>query len=262
LVLTGNTREDEGRMLLLTQQLFGARDPELGRSSAAMADPAQALQVFQAVLGDFYAYFRALTAERRRAPRDDVASIIANAVINGEPIADHEANSYYILLATAGHDTTSASTSGAMMTLAQDPELLRTVQANPALIGNLVDEAIRWTTPVKHFMRSATRDCELAGQKIRQGDWLMLSYMSANRDEAVFPEPFAFRLDRDGSSNLAFGQGAHLCLGQHLAKLEMRILFEELLPHIKELRLDGKPVWTQSVFISGPKHLPIAFLTH
>lgn len=257
--ILGVPEEDEDRMLLLTQQLFGARDPELSRQADAMSDPAKALDVFEAVLGDFYSYFDKLTEDRRASPRDDVASVIANALIDGEPIGKREANGYYVLVATAGHDTTSASTSGAIWALAERPELLARLQADPSGIKGLVDEAIRWTTPVKHFMRTAARDYELRGQTIKAGDWLMLSYLSANRDEEVFDDPKAFRIDREANKQLAFGYGAHVCLGQHLAKLEMQILLEELLPRLKSVELAGTPAWTQSVFVSGPKRLPIRF---
>lgn len=177
-------------------------------------------------------------------------------------MAERETNDYYVLVATAGHDTTSASTAGAMWALAERPDLLEQVQVNPELISKVVDEAIRWTTPVKHFMRTATQDYVLRGQTIRKGDWLMLSYLSGNRDEEIFDSPFEFRLDRDPTKQVAFGYGVHVCLGQHLARLEMRILLEELLPHIKSLRLAGTPAWSQSTFVSGPKRLPIQFEAH
>lgn len=258
--ILGVPEADEGKMLVLTQQLFGARDPELGRSSADMVNPKTALGVFQAVLNDFYAYFRAITEDRRANPRDDLASVIANAVIDGQPISDHEANSYYVLAATAGHDTTSASTAGAIWGVAERPDQLARVHADPSLIAGLVDEAIRWVTPVKHFMRTATQDYELRGQTIKAGDWIMLSYLSANRDEEVFEDPFAFRVDRLPNKQLAFGFGPHVCLGQHLARLEMQILLEELLPRLKSIEITGETKWTQSNFVSGPKKLPIRFV--
>lgn len=257
--ILGVPEEDEPRMLALTQQLFGARDPELSRAATAMAEPAAALRVFQSVLRDFYDYFDGITQDRRRNPRDDVASVIANAIIDGAPIGDHEANSYYVLVATAGHDTTSASTAGAVWALAERPSEFAKVKADPSLVSGLVEEAIRWTTPVKHFMRTATTEYELRGRRIRPGDWLMLSYLSANRDESVFADPFEFRVDRTPNKQLAFGFGAHVCLGQHLARLEMRILFEELLPRVRAVELAGDPVCSQSVFVSGPKRLPIRF---
>lgn len=257
--ILGVPEKDEGMMLALTQQLFGARDPEKSRDASAMGDPSSALDVFNAVLGDFYAYFDRLTEMRRTDPRDDVATVIANAEIDGKPIAKREANSYYVLVATAGHDTTSASTAGALWALAEAPDQLARLKADPSLIPGLVEEAIRWTTPVKHFMRTAAQDYQLRGKTIRAGDWLMLSYMSANRDEELFDAPFEFQIDRQPNKQLAFGFGPHVCLGQHLARLEMKILFEELLPRLKTVELSGQPKWTQSAFISGPKTLPIRF---
>ena len=257
--ILGVPEADEGRMLLLTQQLFGARDPELGRSPTAMDDAASALAMFSAVLADFYAYFQKISDDRRAHPTDDLSSVIANARIDGAPIGNTEANAYYVLVATAGHDTTSASTAGAIWALAERPGELAKVKADPSLIAGLVDEAIRWVTPVKHFMRTATQDYALRGKLIKAGDWLMLAYLSANRDEEAFDDPFEFRVDRMPNKQVAFGFGVHACLGQHLARMEMRILLEELLPHIATLELAGEPAWSQAIFVGGPKRLPIRF---
>jgi cytochrome P450 len=256
--ILGVPPEDEPRMLMLTQELFGSTDPELGRD-AETQDPAKAIELIQAVLMDFYNYFAKITAARRAEPRDDLASVIANSTIDGQPISEFEALSYYVIVATAGHDTTSSSTAGAVWALAERPAEFEKVKANPALVPGLVEEAIRWTTPVKHFMRSATADTELRGRRIAKDDWLMLCYASGNRDEDVFDDPFAFRVDRSPNRLVSFGYGAHLCLGQHLAKMEMRILFEELLPHIKSLELAGQPKMSEAVFVNGPKKLPIRF---
>jgi hypothetical protein len=215
--------------------------------------------MIQVVVADFTAYFSAISADRRANPRQDLATLIANAVIDGQPISDLEATGYYIIVATAGHDTTSSSVAGGMWALAQDPALLARIQADPSLIPGLVDESIRWTTPVKTFMRSATEDTEIGGRSVAKGDWMMLCYASGNRDEAVFEAPFEFCPDRKPNRHLAFGYGAHLCLGQHLAKMEMRILWEELLPQLKSVELDGEPKLTQSWFVNGLKTLPIRF---
>ena len=255
--ILGVPEGDEPRMLQLTQELFGATDPDTARDKDAVE--AGRADAIQAIVADFYAYFARLTADRRANPTGDLASVIANSRIDGDLISDLEALSYYVIVATAGHDTTSSSTAGAIWALADNPGQLRQIQADPSLIPALVDEAIRWMTPVKTFMRSATRDTELAGRQIAAGDWLMLCYASGNRDEAVFEDPYAFRLDRRPNRHLAFGYGAHLCLGQHLAKMEMRILFEELLPRLESLELAGEPKLTQAVFVNGPKTLPIRF---
>jgi cytochrome P450 len=143
--------------------------------------------------------------------------------------------------------------------MCQFPEAFAKVKADPSLIPGLIDEAIRWTTPVKHFMRSATEATELRGRRIAKGDWLMLCYASGNRDEEVFDEPHVFKPERSPNRQLAFGYGAHLCLGQHLAKMEMRILFEELMPRLKSLSFAGEPSRAEAAFVGGPKRLPIRY---
>jgi len=256
--ILGVPREDEPRMLKLTQELFGATDPDLRRQGGDETPEARQQDV-QATMMDFFNYFKVLTESRRASPRNDVASTIANATIDGQPISDLDAVSYYLIVATAGHDTTSSSTAGAMWALAERPAEFAKVRASPALIPGLVDESIRWTTPVRHFMRSAAADTTLRGQAIAKGDWLMLCYPSGNRDEEVFDDPYAFRVDRIPNRHLAFGYGAHLCLGQHLAKLEMRILWEELLPRLKSVELAGEAKLSQANFVNGPKTLPIRY---
>lgn len=256
--ILGVPREDEPRMLMLTQELFGNQDPEARRESRrSQADDGFA--AIAEVVSDFYNYFEAISAERRAHPLGDLATVLANAQVDGQPISGIDLLSYYVIIATAGHDTTSSSTAGAVWQLCENPEWLPKLKADPSLIPGLVDEAIRWTTPVKHFMRTATEDAELAGQKIAKGDWLMLCYASGNRDEAVFDDPDVFRPDRKPNKHIAFGYGAHLCLGQHLAKLEMRIFFEELLARVESFELDGEPKNTQAVFVNGPWKLPIRF---
>ena len=254
--ILGVPEQDEPRMLKLTQELFGSQDPDTARVREALS-PEQFAGMMQSIVNDFGAYFRKITEERRSHPRDDLATVIANARIGGEYMPDHDATSYYMIVATAGHDTTSSSTAGAIWALAENPEQFAEVKANPELIPGLVDEAVRWMTPVKHFMRSATADTELGGRGIAKGDWLMLCYASGNRDEEVFEDPFSFRCDRKPNRHVAFGYGAHLCLGQYLAKLEMRILFEELLPRLKSIALDGEVKMTQATFVNGPKKLPV-----
>ncbi|MGY4475419.1 cytochrome P450 [Bradyrhizobium sp. USDA 3364] len=256
--ILGVPEADEPRMLKLTQELFGPQDPDTARVRDALSAE-QVSAMLQAIIADFSAYFRKITEERRQNPRDDLATVIANAKIGGDYMPEHDQTSYYMIVATAGHDTTSSSTAGAIWALARDPAEFAKVKANPELIPGLVDESIRWMTPVKHFMRSATSDTELGGRKIAKGDWLMLCYASGNRDEEVFEDPDRFRSDRKPNRHVAFGYGAHLCLGQYLAKLEMRILFEELLPRLKSLSLDGEVKMTQAYFVNGPKKLPIRF---
>ncbi len=257
--ILGLPDEDEPLMLKLTQEMFGATDPELNQRSSSLNIKDEAQELDMTSLMTMMQYFNRLTEERRANPTDDLASVIANARIDGEPLDPMASMGYYVITATAGHDTTSSSTGGAMWALAEHPEEFRKLKEDPGLIPGMIDEAIRWTTPVKHFMRRATESTEVAGQPIEKDEWLMLCYASANRDEAVFEDPDTFRIDRKPNRHVAFGYGAHLCLGQYLGRMEMRILFEELLPRLESVELDGEPAMSQALFVNGPKRLPIRF---
>jgi len=252
MTVLGVPPEDEGFMLKLTQEIFGASDPEMKRAENATTFNANTIT-------DFFNYFGAITADRRKNPRDDVASVIANAKINGELISDFEALSYYVIVATAGHDTTSSTTAGGLLALMQNPAEFAKLRANPDLLPSAIDEMIRWVTPVKNFFRTATEDVEFRGKKIRKGDNLLMCYWSANRDEDVFDDPFTFRIDRSPNKHIAFGYGAHVCLGQHLAKMEIRSLYKELLSRLDTVELAGDPAWVEANFVSGLKRLPIRY---
>ena len=253
--ILGLPEADEPLMLKLTQGLFGAADPDeldpQGKPPVRETD--------RAALFEMMLYFNKLTEDRRANPTSDLASAIANGTIDGQPLDPLAMMGYYIIVASAGHDTTSSSTAGAMWELAKDPAQFALLKANPALIGPTIDEAIRWTSPVKHFMRTATADTQVGGEAIAKGDWLMLCYGSGNRDEAVFPDGDVFRIDRKPNRHLAFGYGAHLCLGQYLARMEMRILFEELLPRLEAVELDGDAKMSAATFVNGPIRLPIRY---
>ena len=248
--ILGVPAADEALMLKLTQELFGADDPDMKREQAPDEDRMQTLI-------DFFNYFNALTASRRANPTDDVASVIANAQIDGAPIGELEAMSYYVIIATAGHDTTSSSTAGGMLALLEHPEELQKVINNPALMPLMVDEAIRWTSPVKHFMRYPERAYELRGKTIEAGSPVMLLYPSGNRDEEVFDRPQSFLAERRPNRHLAFGHGAHHCLGNLLAKMEIRFLYEAMFNRMKTFELIGEPRWVESTFVSGLKTLPV-----
>lgn len=258
----GVPESDELRMLKLTQELFGSQDPDLNRTGAEVTDAQTGVDTIQSVVLDFMTYFNGITDDRRKTPRNDVASIIANGTINGEPLGYLEAMSYYIIAATAGHDTTSSTTAGALWALAENPDQFAKVKADRSLIPGLIEESIRWVTPVKHFMRTATADAELAGRKIAKGDWLMLCYPSGNRDEQVFQDPFKFDIQRSPNKHVAFGYGAHVCLGQHLARMEMRVLWEELFKRLESFELDGQPKNMVANFVCGPKSVPVRFKMH
>ncbi|MFI0482746.1 cytochrome P450 [Actinomadura sp. 9N215] len=251
LSLLGLPESDFGRMLKLTQELFGGDDTEFQRGASN--------EERIAVLLDFFAYFQGLTEARRKEPTDDLASAIANARVDGEPLNDFDTASYYVIVATAGHDTTSATIAGGLHALIEHPDQLDRLRAKPDLMPLAVDEMIRWVTPVKEFMRTAVHDCELRGVQIREGESLLLSYPSANRDEEVFEDPFRFDVGRDPNKHLAFGFGVHYCLGAALARIEVRAFFEELLPRLTFIELAGKPEAIATTFVGGLKRLPIHY---
>jgi cytochrome P450 len=236
-----------------TRTTFNALDPDVDAGEGGQ------LAANQRTLQKISDYFALVNEDRRRNPRDDLATVIANSQVDGAPMTDYDAYSYYWTIVTAGHDTTSSTASGGLLALLQHTGELEKLRANPALIDQAVNEFLRWTTPIKHFFRTATEDCELRGEQIRAGDSLMMCYPSANRDEDVFEEPFAFKVDRPRNAHLSFGHGIHQCLGLHLARLELRIFFEELLPRLQTLELAGTPVWYQANFVVGLKSLPIAY---
>lgn len=257
--ILGVPEEDEPRMLMLTQQMFGGQDKDLSGTGMDNMTPEQVTMLVAGAVKSFEEYFAGIARERRANPTDDVASVIANATVDGAPLPERDMAGYYIIVATAGHDTTSASTAGAMLALAQDPEQWARVKADRSLLPGIVEEAIRWTTPVQHFMRTAAEDTELSGQTIRKGDWLMMNYVAANHDPAQFPDPRRFDAARSPNRHLAFGAGAHQCLGLHLARLEMKILFEVLLDRLGTIELAGEPARASSTFVGGLKTLPLRF---
>jgi cytochrome P450 len=243
----GVPESDEPRMLRLTQQLFGAEDPDFGGPDGEQAQ--------LAALMDFYTYFNQITVDRRERPTNDIASTIANARLD-----DLASVSYYVIIATAGHDTTSSSLAGGLEALVRSPEQLRALRDDPALIDNAVDEMIRWVTPVRHFMRYAQEDATVGSTRIRKGERLLLAYLSGNRDESVFPDPFRFDVRRvNAEDHVAFGIGVHFCLGAHLARMELRAFFRELLPRLESIELAGKPEYTATTFVGGPKRVPIRY---
>lgn len=253
--ILGVPAEDEPMMLRLTQEYFGAADEDLARGGAGASglDRASPRETIAEVSG----YFRRITEDRRRNPTGDLASVIANARIDGALMPEADSLGYYITIAFAGHDTTSSSVAGGLWALAERPDQLAKVRASPALIPGLVEESIRWTTPVQQFTRVAARDAEVRGQTVRRGEQVALCFPSGNRDEDIYEDPFAFRVDRDPIRHVAFGYGAHQCLGLHLARMEMTIFWEELLPRLRSVELAGQPRRTITNFVGGPKTLPV-----
>jgi cytochrome P450 len=254
LAILGLPESDYPRMLQLTQELFGAEDPEFKREESpdAMASLIQ-------TVAEFVGYFDGITADRKAHPTEDLASVIANGMIEGEPIGHKEQLGYYIIAATAGHDTTSNAMAGGMKALLDHPDQLARLQADPSLMPTAIDEMIRWSSPVKHFMRTATVDYTIRGTTVKAGQDVLLSYWAANRDEDVFDDPFRFDVGRTPNKHLAFGFGVHYCLGAMLARMEMKALFGALLPRLERIEAAGPALLTRSTFVSGYKNLPISY---
>ena len=253
LKILGLPAEDFDRMMTLTQQLFGQQDPDLQRGDGSREDA-------DAVLMDFYQYFTQLTLARRENPTDDLASLIANGQIDDAPMPDLETLGYYVIVATAGHDTTSSAMAGGLEALLRDPEQLAKLQANPDLMNNAVEEMIRWTATVRHFMRTAQEDTEICGQEIKKGDWIYLSYKGANIDPKVFEDPLRFDIERaNADRHVSFGFGMHFCLGAQLARNEMRSLFATILPRFESIELAGETSSMKTTFVGGLKSVPIKY---
>ncbi|MHB1535016.1 MAG: cytochrome P450 [Acidimicrobiales bacterium] len=208
----------------------------------------------------FIEYFNALTEDRRRAPTDDLASVIANGAPGGCPMGDAERLWYYIIVATAGHDTTSYALSGGMEALIGDPAQLWAIRDQPDLAAGAAEEAIRWTSPVRHFLRYATEDTDVHGVAIPAGGRVLLSYPSANRDEEVFEDPMVFDVRRPNADKLlSFGVGAHFCLGSQVARREVRTMLAKLAQALADIEPSGPAQWSESHFVSGVKHLPVRY---
>lgn len=253
LSIMGVPPEDDAHILKLTQQLFGFMDPELGYGQE-MGE----MGVLK-VIGDFSDYVNALIAERRARPTDDLATVLATAEIDGAPIDSFKQLSYFILVTTAGHDTTSASIAEGMNALIDDPAAMARLKAEPDLCATAADEFVRLAAPVKHFLRTPTRDVDIAGVRIRAGDTIMLAFSSAARDEAQFSKPDGVTVDRPVNQHLAFGHGPHVCLGKHLARMEIEVFFRRLLPRLHHIERAGPAHYTEASFVSGIKKLPVRY---
>lgn len=253
--MLGLPDEDAPHILALTERFFSSQDAFTNDQGSAR-DPARHAAHLVRVLRDFGDYFKPLLKARANAPRDDLLTAIAQARIAGKPIPEFEAISYLLILATAGHHTTSSAIAGGVWALCERPGEFRRVALDRSLVPSLVEEAVRWTTPVQHFMRTAMRDTEVNGCTIAAGDWLMLNYLSASRDEGVFEAPNEFRVARR-AANASFGHGVHVCLGQHLARAEMRIFFEEMLGRVAQVELIGRATRCASIFVGGPMTVPL-----
>ncbi|TPV94174.1 MAG: cytochrome P450 [Myxococcales bacterium FL481] len=243
--LLGVGREHEATVLQIAKRAFANEDPDFEEDEDGFAKSV--------------AFCSELLESRKKSPREDLASAIANASIDESPLAPIEAMSHVLVLVTAGHDTTASAISGGLLALIRNPGELAKLQAQPELIKTAVDEIVRYVTPTTNFLRAATEDTTLRGVPIAKGQDVCINFASANRDEEVFDAPDEFRVDRNPNPHLGFGTGTHVCIGQTLAKLEMQSLFEELVPRIRHVELAGKPRWIDAYWISSLKNLPIRY---
>ena len=250
--LLGLPEDDFPRMHMLTQEMFGGDDEEYNKRGKS---PEEQLTI----LLDFFTYFSELTASRREHPTEDLASAIANGRVDGEPLSDVDTASYYVIVASAGHDTTKDAISGGLLALIENPSELERLRQNMDLMPTAVEEMVRWATPVKEFMRTAAEDTTVRGVPIAKGESVYLAYVSGNRDEEVFDDPFRFDVSRDPNKHVAFGYGVHFCLGAALARMEMNSLYSELIPRFESIELAGEPELSATTFVGGLKHLPIRY---
>ena len=206
-----------------------------------------------------FLYFTKLIEEKKKRPADDLVTLFASLEVDGKPIPPMDVLTFCLIIVIAGNETTRNATTGGMLAFIENPGELRKLQRNPGLLPSAVEEVVRWVTPIIHFARTATDDYELRGKRIRKGDALALFYPSANRDEKVFEAPFEFRIDRNPNRHIGFGMGEHVCLGAHLARLELVVAYKHLLPRIESVELAGPVERLHSSLVGGVKHLPIRY---
>ncbi len=251
--LLGVPRSMWPSMFQWTNEIAGAADPEYQRAGEGPMETAQRARI------QLFTYFGEMVAERRRKPLDDILSVISNASLAGAPVPTMELLSYFFLLVVAGNETTRNAMTGGVLALIENPAEWRKLKANPDLVDCAVEEIVRWTTPVIQFCRTPIRDAEVRGTKIRAGENLCLFYPSANRDEDVFDEPFAFRVDRTPNRHIAFGIGEHFCLGANLARLELRVVLRHLIERVDAMELTGPVERMRSSFLGGIKRMPVRY---
>ncbi len=245
--MMGVPEADRPHLGLLAHRVQGFDDPEFGGGEG---ENTQAIQ-------EMSSYALELARDRRRQPQDDIATAILQADLDGESISDAAFASFFMLLITAGIETTKSAISGGMLALMNHPDQCSSLRKEPDGLAGAIEEMIRWTTPIHHFRRTATRDTQVAGQRIREGDKVVVWYSSANRDESVFEEPFRFDITRVPNEHLGFGFGRHFCLGANLARLEMRVAFEAVLERGVQIESRGDLDYLLSNFTNSLKRMPV-----
>ena len=251
--LIGVPREDRHKIFEWSNRMIGSEDPEY---------MVEDTEVFQAQV-EMFMYAQALADKRRADPQDDIITALLSAEVDGDSLSDMDFNLFFLLLSVAGNETTRNAIAHGMNAFLENPDQWDLFAGDPDKhTARMTEEILRWATPVMYFRRNATRDFELRGETIEDGDKIALYYISANRDEEVFDDPFRFDIERDPNPHIAFGGGGpHFCLGAQLARMEIHVLFEELAKRVKRTEGLGTPDRLRSNFIGGIKHLPVRFHT-
>ena len=251
--LLGLPHADWPRLYAWTNRIVAASDPQF-RSAGASQEETR-----REATAELFAYFRELVSERRASPRDDLVSLLAGARVDGVPLAELELLSYTLILVAAGNETTRNAISGGLLAFLEHPAEWARLRRDPSLLPRAVEEVLRWTSPVVQMARTATQDAVVGGAQLRAGDTLVMFYPSANRDEALFAEPDRFRVDRHPNRHLAFGVGEHVCVGAHLARLELAAAFGQLARRLEHAEVAAPPERLRSSMVGGLKTLPIRY---
>ncbi|HYB99598.1 MAG TPA: cytochrome P450 [Candidatus Limnocylindrales bacterium] len=247
--MLGVPAADREKLFHWTNEVIAPEDPEFATGNAG--------ETFEKARIELFTYFKALSDERRRNPATDIVSTVANGTVHGQPLPDFELLSYYMLLVAAGNETTRNAMTGGMIAFLENPGEWEKLRRNPQLLDLAIEEIVRWTTPVIQFARTPTQDYVLRGKTIKAGQPCCLVYPSGNRDEDVFPDGDVFRIDRDPNDHIGFGRGEHVCLGAHLARLELKTAFRHLLERLEHAELAGPVERARSSFVGGIKRAPM-----
>jgi cholest-4-en-3-one 26-monooxygenase len=249
-LMLGLPREDWHLLFRWTNEIIAPEDPEFQRGRTSM-------ETSEAARTELFAYFKELAEERRKDPRDDILSAVVQGRIEGAALNEFELLSYYFLLVVAGNETTRNAMTGGIQCFLDNPAEWKKLAEDPSLVGGAIEETVRWTTPVIQFTRTATRDMTLRNKTVREGESVCLFYASGNRDEEIFEDPFSFRIDRKPNDHVGFGRGEHVCLGAHLARLEIRAMYEQLIPRLVSMERTAPVVRVRSSFVGGIKRAPL-----
>jgi cholest-4-en-3-one 26-monooxygenase len=251
--ILGVPDEDWQLLFRWTNEVIGHDDPEFRRAGETAA------QTYRRARGELRAYLERLIEQRRASPGDDLVSQLLRSELDGAPLTQEQIVENCELLIEAGNETTRNAISGGLLALCEHPDAWQRLRSQPELLPGAVEEILRWVAPIVYFTRTATEDCVLRGEKVRAGDQLALYFASANRDEEIFDDPFAFRIDRRPNRHLAFGMGEHVCMGAHVARVELETVLRHLLQRLDHFEVSGPVERLRSIVNGGIKHLPLRY---